>query len=123
MASYRLFFIDTQDGVAIIGLTEANFVDQVAIREFTSAVVNYVKSRRPPKLLIDFNSVRRLSTEMINGLLQTRKQVEAHDGQLRLSSMRSDIRGIFKVLNLDGSVFAIDDTIADAMDAFCTTVR
>ncbi len=116
--SYQHFQVERAGGITTVTLTSAELLDRLVTNELQDELINLVESEQPVKLIISFDGVRRCSTEMINALLRARKRVGEYQGQIRLCAMRSTIRDVFKMLNLDGKVFQIFDTKADASDGF-----
>ncbi len=77
-----------------------------------------VDTERPAKVVVDFGRVVHCSTAVINGLLRAKRCVVANRGQLSLCGMTTEIRDAYDMLNLDGTVFQIHDTLDDAVTAF-----
>ncbi len=77
-----------------------------------------ITSRGRRKLLVSFSEVGRCSTDVINGLLLAKKRLLAEGGELKLCEMSPNIRHTYQLLNLDGTVFRIYDTVDDALLAF-----
>jgi anti-anti-sigma regulatory factor len=76
------------------------------------------ETERPSKAIVDFCRVVHCSTAVMNGLLRAKRRIIASGGELKLCGMTAGIGDAYKILNLDGTVFQIYDTLADAMLAF-----
>jgi anti-anti-sigma regulatory factor len=51
-------------------------------------------------------------------LINVRKAVDVHGGRLYLCELQTNVRMAFKVLNLEGTLFKIFATEAEAVSAF-----
>ena len=57
-------------------------------------------------------------TELISDMLKAKRWLLRHNGKIKLSGMARTLREIYKLLNLDGTVFDIYDKPSDAIEAF-----
>jgi anti-anti-sigma regulatory factor len=62
--------------------------------------------------------VAHCSTSVINGLLRAKKKLLAGGGRIKLCQLHPLIREAYRLLNLDGTVFHIHDSEAEALTAF-----
>ena len=102
----------------VLYLLDSHLVDPLATSEVANELIELVDSEMPKRLLIDFNNVRRCSTELIATLLKVLKHTLRYNGDLRLCAMRTELWDVFRLLKLDGGVFHIYSTKAEAMEAF-----
>ena len=77
-----------------------------------------IETERPSHLLINFAFVAFCSSELINALIDFRSLAVANEVQLKVCGMRDEIRGVFQVLGLDGTMFDIHDSASGAVKAF-----
>ena len=117
MAKYRHFEVDRENGITVLSLLAPDLVDFLVTSELQDELVKFVEKEKPEKLIVSFHNVSRCSTEIINALLRARKRVVTSGGTLRLCAMPDQIRSVFKMLNLEGTVFHIYDTKAEATEA------
>jgi anti-anti-sigma factor len=108
-----------QDGdVTVVTLTSPELLDHLVTHEMQDELFAFAENEKPKRLIVDFQQVRRCSTEIINAMLRTRKRVAGAGGDVRLCGMHKHIRDVFRMLNLEGNVFEIFDTLDEAKQNF-----
>jgi anti-anti-sigma factor len=113
----RLGVEKRRTGVSISLLaTELN--DESILKEVEDQVVEFVKVHTPKRVVIDFGSVRFMSSMMLRSLIRIRDWVIGNNGQLRLAAISPSIREVFRITQLEGRLFLIHDTVDEAFDAF-----
>ena len=112
--SFKHFSVEQRDRVTVLHLTDMDLLDRLITNELQDELLKFIEANNPPCLIISFKEVRRCSTEIINALLRSRKRVGEYKGKTKLCNMRDEIRDVFKMLNLEGSVFDIYKTDSDA---------
>ena len=115
---YRHFKIQRRDDVFVMHLLDANIFDNLMTYELDDEIQQLVDDLQPTKLLVNFGPVARCSTAVINSLLRARGHMLNTGGQIKLCGLNKHIRGEFSMLALDGTVFDIHDSAADALAAF-----
>jgi len=111
------FRIERQGDVTIVTPTVFDFIDQTTNFESKKELVHFAQQEQPDKVVIDFQNIQRFSTEFIGTLLSFKKQMGA-GGKIKLCSLQPVQRDIFRVLNLDGTVFQILDDVNAAVQSF-----
>ncbi len=111
------FRIEQQGDVTVVTPTVFDFLDQVTNFEAKRELIRFAQEKKPVKAVVDFHHVQRFSTEFIGTLLSFKRQMGA-GARISLCSMQPVHRDIFRVLNLDGTVFQIFDNVAHAVEAF-----
>ncbi len=109
--------LEENDDVVIANILGNSLLDSAVIQELAAELMAVVADR-PTKLVVRFAEVSRCSTEVINVLLQAKKRLLTDGGDLHICEMTEGIRHTFRILNLDGTVFAIFETQEDAIGAF-----
>ena len=117
-SEYEHLVIRRADDVLVIELIDPKLFDTATVTQLQDELLLLVDTERPEKAIVDFGRGVHCSTAVINGLLRARKRLTANGGQLRLCGMTSGIRDAYKMLNLDGTVFQIHDTLEQAALAF-----
>lgn len=112
MEHYKL---EHRHDVAVLKFVREHVVDLKESDALSAAVMGYIDMERPKKLIVDFQEVRRVPSETINMLLQVRKRMQRYQGQLRLCSMTSEVRDVFKTMCLEGTIFKIAENLDGAM--------
>jgi serine/threonine-protein kinase RsbW len=69
------------------------------------------------KVLLDMSKVTFMSSSGLRALLLMRKELLAHDGELRLCELRPDVQEVFALTGFT-QVFTIHRSRAEALDAF-----
>jgi anti-anti-sigma regulatory factor len=118
MSHYRHFRVEPKGYVTVLELLDPRLADALVVTELQDELLDLIESQNPTHLLIDFRNVAQCSTAVINGLLRSKKRLLADGGELKLCGMRPLIREAYQMLNLDGTVFQIYDTVDDALDAY-----
>lgn len=117
-SDYEHLVVRRVDDVLVIELLDPKLFDTTIVTQLQDELVRLVDTEQPQKTIVDFGRVVHCSTAVINGLLRTKKRVVARGGQLRLSSMTEGIRDAYKMLNLDGTVFQIHESLDAALSSF-----
>jgi anti-anti-sigma regulatory factor len=118
MSHYRHFRVEPKGYVTVLELLNPCLADTLVVTELQDELLDFIESQNPTHLLIDFRNVAQCSTAVINGLLRSKKRLLVDGGQLKLCGMSPLIREAYQMLNLDGTVFQIYDTVDDALDAY-----
>lgn len=116
--TYKHLSIGREKDVLVIYLLDPKLFDSAIVTDLQDELLELMKSANPKLTVIDFSLVVHASTAVINGLLRAKKQSQANGGRLKLSGMKRSIRDAYRLLNLDGTVFQIHDTLQQAIDAF-----
>ncbi|MBC8352505.1 MAG: STAS domain-containing protein [Planctomycetes bacterium] len=117
-SEYQHLIVRLAGDVLVIELIDPKLFDTTTVTQLQDELLLLVGTEQPNKAIVDFGRVVHCSTAVINGLLRAKKRVLANDGQLKLCGMTAGIRDAYKMLNLDGTVFQIHDTLDDAILAF-----
>lgn len=99
----------------IVHLHDASVLSGEAIAQSKTELFQLVDSDAPHRLIINFASVQFCSSATVGILIQLEHELKPKGTQLYLCGMRESIREVFRVLNLDGSVFEIRETVANAL--------
>jgi anti-anti-sigma factor len=118
MSAFVHLRVERRNNVTVVHLADSHLLERVLLNELHDELVSLIEVTRPEQVLISFGYVQRLGTEAVNTLLTTRKRIGAYGGQMRLCDLHKSIHEIFKVLQLDGSVFNIYTSTAEALATF-----
>jgi anti-anti-sigma factor len=116
--SFQHFELEQDGAIAVITLTDLELLDHLLAHEMQDELFAFAENEKPQRLIVNFQHVRRCSTEIINAMLRTRKRVASAGGDMRLCCMQKNIRDVFRMLNLEGNVFEIFDTLDEAKQGF-----
>jgi anti-anti-sigma regulatory factor len=118
MATYRHFDSETVNDVVVARLVDRRLADTMAINELQDELLLLLDREPTKKLLVNFRGVMQCSTSVINALLRAKKKLLTQGGQIKLCELHPVIREAYQLLNLDGTVFHIHDTEAEALAGF-----
>lgn len=68
----------------------------------------------PKKVIVDFSEVQHISSSGLRVLVSFYKKVISNEGRMFLSNLNSNLKKIFKIVELD-TVFQIFDSLEDAL--------
>lgn len=115
---YEFFDVDRQNGAAVLRIRVEEILSSQKCAQVRAELVSYLRTEKPNRVVISFQSVKRFSSEGINICFQAKSTIDDLGGQLRLCEMNQQLREAFKALNLDGTVFQIHDDITQAQNSF-----
>ena len=118
MSEYNYIKVGHIDGVAVVELVNPNLLDRLLISELGDELIDFVEQSNPKNLIISFEHVTYCSSEVIGSLIRARSRVVTDHQTLKLCSMNDDVRKLFKLTNLDGTLFTIYDDSAQAIASF-----
>ena len=118
MSAFVHLRVEQRNNVTVVHIADSQLLDRVLLDELHEELISLTEASQPEQVLISFGYVQRLGTEAVNTLLTTRKRIAAYGGEMRLCDLHDGIHEIFKVLQLDGSVFNIDTSTAEALATF-----
>lgn len=114
---YKYFAPEAMETALIARVSASHFVDRLVIYEFQEELINFVLAEHPQNLIVDFGRVQQISSETVNALIHARECILANEGTLFLCDLRPEIREVFQLLNLDGTLFQIHDSLSAALIA------
>ena len=118
MIAPRHFDVKRSGDVTELRLADPSLFDVRHYEELQDDVVGYVEHQRPGKLIVDFSDVGYCSTAVIAAMLIVKRNMESRGGRIKLCEMSDEVREAFRTLKLDGTIFDILSTKADAAEAF-----
>ncbi len=118
MADFEYFSVQMVDDVAVLQVLAPKLSDSLTVSEFQDELLAMIEADLPKKLVVSFNGVQHCSTAIINGLLRAKKRLVEDNASLRLCGMNVNMRDAYRMLNLDGTVFDIHDTLDESLAAF-----
>jgi len=113
----RRLDIEEANDVTIARFTDKKILDESNIQIIGNQLFNLVDEDHRQKIVLDFTNVEYLSSAALGKLITMDKKVKAAGGKLRLCSIRSDIKEVFKITRLD-KLFQIMDNRDKAIEGF-----
>ena len=89
------------DGVAIVGFLDTYLQSQDVVQEVNEQLFGLIKANTYEKVLLQFDGVRFMSSEMIAVLVSLHNRMAQFKGRLRLCGLTPTLRDVFKVSRLD----------------------
>ena len=118
MTDYKCFELEEHAGATIVRLVDPQRMAGMLVGEFQDELLRVVEGDHPERVVIDFGRVEFCTTAVIDSLIRAKKRLVTSGGQLRLCDMAPEVREAFKMLNLDGTVFQIHDSVSQAASSF-----
>jgi len=118
MAQFNRLAVSQQDDVTVVQLIDRELSDLLVQDAFHEEVMRLVSDVRPSKLLIQFKVVNYCNTGIINTLITAKKRVVEYGGVMKLCELSPHVHDAFLALNLEGTVFDVYPSQAEAMAAF-----
>jgi anti-anti-sigma factor len=106
------------EGIPEIVLGTADFVSRPIIVLAQEEITHYIDQNKPVRLIINFQNVAHISSELITALIRIQDHVVGHGGQMKLTHLSDTVYAPFKLTNLAGRLFMIYETTSQAVDAF-----
>lgn len=117
MTNAKSFEVKQVGPVTLIQPREAEIVRRNIINDLSDELVEFVQKEKPTQIVLTLKRVTRYSSEAIGGLIRMERRVRALGGRVKLC-MNDDLRELFKVTRLDGTLFDIYPTESDAVASF-----
>ncbi len=118
MSKYKYIEESTVGDVTVVVVANPEIQERLLVHELGDELIDVVEKVKPKKLVVDFQRVTYCSSEVIGGLIRTRRRVKAEGGQMKLCSLLPAVRELFQITNLDGTIFDIHDSADQAVAAF-----
>lgn len=115
---FQHFAIHEHSGFTELHLADTTYYDLERYSQLQTELMEFVERNRPHQLVVNFDRIRYSSTALINGVLKTQERMAEAGGKVRLYGMCDSVRDAFKMLGLDGTLFTIYDSEAEAHAAF-----
>lgn len=116
MKDYRYFRVKETPNGMIVRISEPRLCGDCVGEVLTLELSQLVKTKCPPRLLIDFQCVRMMSSQVIGALLSIKKQLDQYGAQLKLCALAVPIREIYQTMRLEGNVFDVCHSVAAALE-------
>ena len=101
------------EGEAVIARLAGNLTI-VNAPELRVGLTRLIEEHAPTRLVLNFTDITYLDSATLGVLIEARKAVAGNNGQVALTNLSPQIRGLIGIMKLD-TVFVIADTEADAL--------
>lgn len=107
MSESACFSSEQIGDVHVLRLTCGDLADRPTVQAVEQALHDYSARVKPATVVLDFNAVRFLTSEMLSALLRVRETTEAQGGAVRLRGLSTTLLDVFRITRLD-RVFPIE---------------
>ncbi len=114
MTDAKRIDLQQRKNVLVAILSDQTILSADVVRELTHELLAAIDQTTCQRVVVSFDQVSRCSTEVINLLLLAKKRLLADGRDIHLCAMSESIRHTYRLLNLDGTVFVIHDTLETA---------
>ncbi|MBN2455838.1 MAG: STAS domain-containing protein [Sedimentisphaerales bacterium] len=101
-------------GATIVAFTDEKILEESDIRALQESLVSVIAQAEPMNIILDFQSVRFLSSAVLGLLIRISKRIYERKGRLKLCNIDAKIYEIFKITRLT-QVFDICQDIEAAV--------
>src|SRR5688572_10453243 len=91
------FTVEQDLGVDVIRFSRADVVDSVYIERLGADLQRYAASLKKPKIVLDMESVRQLSSSALGALVGLNNTVTQRCGSLCIAALDPKLRELFKL--------------------------
>ncbi len=118
MNELKLIEFHEHGNVVEFRLVEPQLSDLVIHDRLTHLFLEYVEDHKPKQVVVNFDVVRFCASGVIGSLLRLKRVLKSYDAQMRLCGVKGHVLESFESLNLIGSIFEVDETVADSIAKF-----
>ncbi len=102
--------------VTVVNFIDTAITDTQQIQHISRELENLIDEKECRFMVLDFSSVRFLSSQTLGMLLKLHKKLSDKSGWMGLAGLKPELKKIFKLTRLD-RIFNFYDTPQDAIDA------
>ena len=107
----------TKDGILTIVFDDARILDETTLEQLSVELLEMLNKTTEERVILDFRNVKFMSSSFLGKLVQVHKKSIEFKVKLKLCSINSEIRQVFKITRLD-KLFDIESDEAAARAAF-----
>jgi anti-anti-sigma factor len=107
----------TKDGILTIVFDDARILDETTLEQLSVDLMELLNKTTEERVILDFRNVKFMSSSFLGKLVQVHKKSMEFKVKLKLCSIDSEIRQVFKITRLD-RLFDIESDEASARAAF-----
>ena len=105
--------IQRRDDIVFVDLLTPELIGDDAIERMADEVAGVIAAEQMPRVVMNFEHVRHISSTMLGTLITLRNRVEARGGQMRLAALRGRHKRLLRVTHLD-TLFEVHATAEQA---------
>jgi len=93
--------ITTTQDVAVVDFQASSVSGVSGIEEISKRISEYILDNYPKKIVMDFSSVKFLSSQALGMLLDVWRKLQTYNGRVVISGINPQLHRVFKITNLD----------------------
>lgn len=102
--------VTTFQGVTVVSFRNASILDMPVVQAIADELFALIDKQAQKKILLDFDAVRFLSSQMIGTLIALQKKSKGIGGRVILCGLKPEPLKVFKIMKLDKVLeFALDE--------------
>lgn len=117
MATGTNLLVETVKDVTVARFQESALLDPIRIQNVGNALYDLVEQQRCLRLILDFTSVRSLSSSMLGVLLTLKNKLDDAGGRVVVCGLAKDLRRLFEMTALH-KVFQFAPDTEQALASF-----
>ena len=103
--------------VTVVSFQNISVLDSANIEALGRSLMELVEKQDTRKLVLEFTSVRFMSSQALGVLLQLKKALDPVHGKIVIAGIRSELYKVFKITNLD-KMFTFHADLDQALQEF-----
>lgn len=107
----------SKDGILTIVFDDPRILDETKLEELGRELTEALNKTSEERVILDFRNVKFMSSSMLGKLVQVHKKASEFKVKMKLCSIDSEIRQVFKITRLD-KLFEIESDETAARAAF-----
>ena len=92
--------VTATEGVTVVTFRDRSLLDTEELKIIETELIKMLGEQRGFKLVIDFNNVQTLSSQMLGTLLKVSEALKPSEGRLGLCNLNGKIKEAFEITNL-----------------------
>ena len=104
-------------GVTVVNFRNSSILDSVAVDGIGQELYPLVDEKAVRKLVLDFSSVRFLSSQMLGVLLSLQKKIASIKGRMVICGLREELFKVFKIMRLE-KILTFAESEEKALNSF-----
>lgn len=106
-----------KDGILTVVFDDPRILDETKLEELGRELIETLNKTSEERVILDFRNVKFMSSSMLGKLVQVHKKAAEFKVKMKLCSIDTEIRQVFKITKLD-KLFDIEADEASARAAF-----
>ncbi len=107
--------VEYAENATIVSFTDEKILEEKDIKELQDSIMSIIEQTEQINLILDFQSVKFLSSAVLGLLIRINKRIYEHDSNLKLCNINPRIYEIFKITRLT-KTFDIYNDVESAVE-------